>query len=195
MGGYCEKHVALQPCQKCAAERTAFLAVQEAGQGELSPEAWAGVEHEAQVAELNAEMSRLNAALSVARLSGLVQAKCEVSALALSALNPPEGPHLSDYERGRAWGLEQAEQVLDALLTKVIPAPVTDCRCTACLGPFEAGRQMVLCALCGNKRCPHANHHDNDCTKSNKPGQAGSAYVEGSLAPSAAPNPTKDSCA
>ena len=177
MGGYCDKHVALQPCQKCAAERTVSLAVKKAEQGEPSHEAWALVEHEAQVAELNAELARLKAALCVARMSALVQAKCEVSALVFSALNPPEGPRLSDYERGRAWGLEQAEQVLDALLTKGIPAPVTNCHCAACLGPYEAGRQMVLCALCGNKRCPHANHHANACTNSNEPGQVGSAYA------------------
>lgn len=37
-------------------------------------------------------------------------------------------------------------------------------------------RLMLLCPLCGNKRCPHANSHDNPCTGSNDPGQPGSAY-------------------
>lgn len=33
---------------------------------------------------------------------------------------------------------------------------------------------MILCSECGNKRCPHAWHHDNVCTGSNEPGQTGS---------------------
>jgi hypothetical protein len=36
--------------------------------------------------------------------------------------------------------------------------------------------RMILCELCGNKRCPHANDHQNACTKSNEVGQPGSAY-------------------
>lgn len=27
--------------------------------------------------------------------------------------------------------------------------------------------QMILCALCGNKRCPHATDHRDNCTSSN----------------------------
>lgn len=35
---------------------------------------------------------------------------------------------------------------------------------------------MILCPKCGNKRCPHADHHDNACTRSNELNQLGSAY-------------------
>jgi len=35
---------------------------------------------------------------------------------------------------------------------------------------------MILCPICGNKRCPHATDHRHACTGSNEPGQAGSAY-------------------
>ena len=35
---------------------------------------------------------------------------------------------------------------------------------------------MVLCPICGNKRCPKATDHRNTCTWSNEPGQPGSAY-------------------
>jgi hypothetical protein len=35
---------------------------------------------------------------------------------------------------------------------------------------------MILCPTCGNKRCPKANDHRNECTGSNEPGQKGSAY-------------------
>jgi hypothetical protein len=40
---------------------------------------------------------------------------------------------------------------------------------------FHMGR-MFLCAKCGNKRCPHAKDHRNECTNSNEPGQKGSLY-------------------
>jgi len=57
---------------------------------------------------------------------------------------------------------------------------VPSCMCAQCLpalkrvlwGVFE----MILCPVCGNKRCPHANDHRNACTASNAPGQAGSRY-------------------
>lgn len=35
---------------------------------------------------------------------------------------------------------------------------------------------MTLCPECGNKRCPGAANHENECTGSNAPGQAGSLY-------------------
>lgn len=41
--------------------------------------------------------------------------------------------------------------------------------------PFGLQR-MFVCAICGNKRCPHANDHRNSCTNSNEPGQKGSRY-------------------
>ncbi|WNN96003.1 hypothetical protein SEA_HIRKO_53 [Arthrobacter phage Hirko] len=36
---------------------------------------------------------------------------------------------------------------------------------------------MIVCTVCGNKRCPHATDHEEDCTGSNEPGQPGSAYA------------------
>lgn len=51
--------------------------------------------------------------------------------------------------------------------------------CHACnnAGPRdEHWNGMIICPTCGNKRCPHANNHENACTRSNEPGQAGSAY-------------------
>ncbi len=73
---------------------------------------------------------------------------------------------------------------------------MTDCNCRACwsernegqkaaslqVGP-EAfvlmnpiGMPFIVCALCGNKRCPHASDHREACTGSNEPGQPGSIY-------------------
>lgn len=61
------------------------------------------------------------------------------------------------------------------------------CECRSCLDDFEKlnppgpglshwTTRMVVCSICGNKRCPHANNHNNSCTNSNEPGQPGSSY-------------------
>ncbi len=39
-----------------------------------------------------------------------------------------------------------------------------------------AASYMHCCTICGNKRCPHATDHRNECTGSNEPGQPGSVY-------------------
>ena len=36
--------------------------------------------------------------------------------------------------------------------------------------------RMALCPTCGNKRCPKANNHRNQCSNSNEPAQKSSAY-------------------
>lgn len=35
---------------------------------------------------------------------------------------------------------------------------------------------LIVCPLCGNKRCPRATDHNLACTGSNDPGQSGSVY-------------------
>lgn len=50
------------------------------------------------------------------------------------------------------------------------------CTCRRCNPPPPFGGWMILCATCGNKRCPHATDCRNACTGSNEPGQAGSIY-------------------
>lgn len=44
-------------------------------------------------------------------------------------------------------------------------------------GEVQFASRMNLCPDCGNKRCPRATHHDHACTRSNAPGQPGSAYA------------------
>ncbi|MEJ3963063.1 DUF551 domain-containing protein [Citrobacter braakii] len=51
-----------------------------------------------------------------------------------------------------------------------------DCWCHTCRPVTMSDMRFVVCPDCGNKRCPHANDHRNDCTGSNEPGQIGSAY-------------------
>lgn len=59
----------------------------------------------------------------------------------------------------------------DIALRKQDPHP--RCHCHAC---NPNAWWMVVCAKCGNKRCPHATHHDHKCTGSNAPGQPGSLF-------------------
>ena len=63
--------------------------------------------------------------------------------------------------------------------------PVKKCECRQCLRdrddrvnglPTEFTR-MILCPVCGNKRCPHATDHRHECSGSNEPGQPGIAYA------------------
>lgn len=79
------------------------------------------------------------------------------------------------YSDGDRWGIEAPNPLLVGQPAHKqmpnAPAP-TACPCMSCLA--EAGVQvwwMVVCDLCGNKRCPHAANHLNDCTRSNEVGQ------------------------
>lgn len=58
-----------------------------------------------------------------------------------------------------------------------VSAPAThDCQCRTCIPVTMNDIRFVVCPECGNKRCPHANDHNNACTGSNEPWQIGSAY-------------------
>jgi hypothetical protein len=55
-----------------------------------------------------------------------------------------------------------------------------ECMCRRCT-PKERLMDrpaMILCNICGNKRCPHATDHYLECTNSNEPGQNGSIYSD-----------------
>lgn len=52
---------------------------------------------------------------------------------------------------------------------------VPECSCEACQPNTWGNVRMIVCAICGNKRCPHATDHRNHCTGSNEPGQKGSS--------------------
>ena len=79
------------------------------------------------------------------------------------------------------------EDGLNGLIDEVLakwgtPQPVVrepQCWCLTCR-PMRVDDpesiRMALCPTCGNKRCPKANNHRNQCSNSNEPGQKGSAY-------------------
>jgi hypothetical protein len=55
------------------------------------------------------------------------------------------------------------------------------CGCRRCM-PKERLMDypmMIICNICGNKRCPHATDHQLECTNSNELGQKGSIYEHG----------------
>lgn len=55
----------------------------------------------------------------------------------------------------------------------IMTQPNIECSCKKC---NPDAWWLVVCPICGNKRCPKASDHDLDCTNSNEPGQAGSIY-------------------
>lgn len=64
------------------------------------------------------------------------------------------------------------------MVALVGPDDRTKCGCEKCWRerhPHRA-RVMIVCDVCGNKRCPHATDHANACTNSNASGQKGSRY-------------------
>lgn len=66
---------------------------------------------------------------------------------------------------------------------------MSSCECHRCISENRLGieyplgwlplssTKMILCPICGNKRCPHASDHSLECTGSNEPGQPGSIYL------------------
>ena len=78
------------------------------------------------------------------------------------------------YEKLKARIVElEAENQLELLVSKI-------CHCRKCLedrnDQITPMTRMIVCPICGNKRCPTANDHRNACTNSNEHGQPGSAY-------------------
>ena len=81
------------------------------------------------------------------------------------------------------YGVQLCDQCLKEFMDKTQPKAMTPqppagegvCNCEACR-PHSVEMRMILCATCGNKRCPHAANHRNACTNSNEPGQPGSSY-------------------
>jgi hypothetical protein len=70
-----------------------------------------------------------------------------------------------DYADEFVMTLADAEKIV-----KLAVSPVTSSRETTWSFPSV----MIVCSICGNKRCPHAADHAYECTGSNEPGQIGS---------------------
>ena len=88
-----------------------------------------------------------------------------------------------DLKTGRFQDAARYRDFASAVLARWgSPQPVVrepQCWCLTCR-PMRVDDpesiRMALCPTCGNKRCPKANNHRNQCSNSNEPGQKGSAY-------------------
>jgi len=93
--------------------------------------------------------------------------------------------------------VNQAARLAAAEIVSAQPAAPA-CECAACKPNTIEAQRMILCSICGNKRCPHATDHRHACTNSNEYGQPGSVFggiAPADAAPSVAPeppNPWKD---
>ena len=76
-----------------------------------------------------------------------------------------------------AWNTRTTPQPTQAQAGAVPQCWCLTCRPIRLKDPYSM--RMALCPTCGNKRCPKANDHRNECTGSNEPGQPGSAYSGG----------------
>jgi hypothetical protein len=84
------------------------------------------------------------------------------------------------YKESQNIGVKFIGNILEKLNVK------EECICHKCIeekniklkdSPFLLNSSiMILCPICGNKRCPHASDHDLACTASNDSGQPGSIY-------------------
>ena len=88
-------------------------------------------------------------------------------------------PYLPELEEVAADVRAAAEADARTPVFVTNPAEGAVCGCEACMPPDinkPETLRMILCAKCGNKRCPHATDHRNACTGSNEPGQRGSSW-------------------
>lgn len=77
----------------------------------------------------------------------------------------------------------------DTKIVWLLGRPIDQCGCVTCNAEWRSLMDelepdtwhlphFIVCRDCGNKRCPKANWHGYGCTRSNEPGQIGSAYED-----------------
>ncbi len=98
----------------------------------------------------------------------------EWAAQLAEANHPQTGDWLYDDQTELAKAIRKGPDMppVESGYSPVIP----DCWCHTCRPVTMGDMRFVVCPECGNKRCPHANDHNNACTGSNEPEQEGSAY-------------------
>ena len=86
------------------------------------------------------------------------------------------------------WRTAPPGQAIEHVRYQEHPAPPQQpCPCRHCeeqrgdtINGFpSAWSHMIVCPICGNKRCPHADNHTSPCAGSNTPGQVSGARREG----------------
>ena len=90
-------------------------------------------------------------------------------------------------ETGHMWTGPRSQMPRRYFVVAPAEAPA-ECWCEACKPNNDlSSLRFIVCAICGNKRCPHATDHRNACTGSNEPGQKGSSWEDYPKSPAEAP--------
>lgn len=89
---------------------------------------------------------------------------------AIKALTVLYGPDLRMHEFGPKFVVYTDGELCHCAACDVFMRKVADLDYLALPGG------MIVCSVCGNKRCPHATDHEEECTASNESGQPGSSY-------------------
>lgn len=141
---------------------------------------------EEELAAARAEIERLRETLTFIRDSNWYTVKGLQESAARALVAPADG---------------EEREVPNPGLRGVVDGPGVFCPCRRCLeaawqkkqdeavargetfsplafDPCNPNSRMILCPICGNKRCPHATFHENPCSGSNAPGQPGSDYPD-----------------
>lgn len=67
-------------------------------------------------------------------------------------------------------GPNEVVRTVAPITWRIVPQPQPEkCGCRSCLTPAERLCTFVVCPECGDKRCPRADDHRNDCTSDNVP--------------------------
>lgn len=109
----------------------------------------------------------------VSRIVGLVTETLDVRAFAdlTTRLEAEHGPGLVVRQGRHGWEIRTPGRLCGCITCDTDDRAFVRKTTGELVFPF-----MIVCETCGNKRCPHAAHHDLPCTGSNEPGQPGSAY-------------------
>lgn len=110
----------------------------------------------------------------------------------------PVTNHTDGCPKEESYWLRRMREEQGELPAEPAQSPPTPekCWCHRC-NPFDpkaisfSSQRMVVCPDCGNKRCPHAEDHDFECTRSNATGQVGVKSVKVDGDPPAPPAPTE----
>lgn len=112
---------------------------------------------------------------AVRELNKIRQVRESLDAVILEAVKRAREDDTDWDDIGKALGIGGGQAYV--LYAHLIKESCGNCwKCTQFLRTSLYSTGMILCEICGNKRCPHATDHELDCTGSNEPGQKGSAY-------------------